>query len=525
VGKLPGAREAKVAMEGEVAELESFHNKPINLKRTFEALAPSTWEGYATAIWSYMGFALKYGGVLPSLLCYLNATLFVMFLAFLQARNTKKAALIKHCLVAEKVLQWLRATGRAAAVAPTNKKRCRALSKMFKRLRTQISKNMVDCGEVKGVRGLRQRKKWVEPEELMLLVHKVWQGAFEALMAKGEGGYTVEIAIKVQMALICCCFFGYMPSMRPSVVASLTVPSYKGPCKDETCQHPSRCAGNILYWSEDGIDDDSRLGLYAQHHKTQKKANNSKPIDIAALPLELAVLLLAHLLWGRGLLGMIAPKRHPFVFVEPNTGKPIKYKRVNVMFIKTVFTNMDLRIGPQMCRSIFVHLMRHKESWRAANAGDEDACAHIMGNCKRTWDSVYDKDRAVRRAQESIRLVEEWRAEVLGKAGVEVQREKQLVVQLHKDLLKAWVAANGKVAKPSTEQELESEGMDDCTSEPECSIEGSGATSGEEVEGSEAAVSSDGDDESSSSDGEQESSSSEEECVLDWKGRRLALKD
>jgi hypothetical protein len=60
---------------------------------------------------------------------------------------------------------------------------------------------------------------------------------------------TLTTTMHIMQAAMCCLLFGFVPCMRPSMVVSLHVPGYEGPCTWPDCQHKHRCKGNRLVWA------------------------------------------------------------------------------------------------------------------------------------------------------------------------------------------------------------------------------------------------------------------------------------
>ena len=412
-GKVAWAQEA---LDGGVTEglrvMEVFFTTPINTMRHSSHLGANTWPKHVRGIMCFLAFVLLHVGVMPSLLCYLDAHALVAYLAhLLQTRGVGKATLCFHVETALKVVEWLMATGQVVAASGVNAGRVGGYKQWLLTLNNQLRLNVVQPREGRGVADLQEQGRWLDAGVLMVEVKHVVDGALQAL-SQG-GAWTVNLAAQVMNAALCALCFGYVPPIRPSIIISLVLPGYLGPCIHQDCQHPRCCKGNRLEYGPNG---DSLL-LVAPHHKNTKRWKG-KVISFE-LPPELFTLLHAHIQGGHVVLTRCLPDGQgevdPRVFVLESTGQPLSPANVSQLWCRTALSRVQARFGPQMCRSIFVH---ERRSSGRVGGPEDDAAAHVMGNSLSTWDAVYDRSYDRRRAQGAVDAMQQWRAGVLADAAV-----------------------------------------------------------------------------------------------------------
>jgi hypothetical protein len=358
----------------------------------------------------FLGFVLVYVGATPSLLSYLHGDMLVLYLSFLRARRRIKATLSFHVLNAIRVVDWLTSTGAVLEASAANEARLKGYVEWLQKMKEQINQNLVDNREGRaGVADLVAQKRWLEPEQLLVEVHHVVQGALQALQ-RGQQP-SDELAARIMHALMCGMCYGYVPPLRPSVLRTLVLPGYRGPCICRGCDRRRECKGNRLVRLEGG-----GWRLIAPHHKNAKRWGGR--LIQYDLPQELCTLLDAHAEWGHARLAWVVQEGQqqptPNVFVMATSGEALKSSQVSQVWCREALARVDVRFGPQMCRSIFVHERRSAD--RVEGGLEDEAAAFCMGNTVSTWDAVYDKNYDRRRAQGAVDCMGPWREKVLAKA-------------------------------------------------------------------------------------------------------------
>jgi hypothetical protein len=96
-------------------------------------------------------------------------------------------------------------------------------------------------------------------------------------MADNCNTLSLEDACGVMVAAMVGSLYGYLPPIRPSVLISMQLPTYRGPCIWPSCQHKDACKGNRLEAREvrmelKGAGEEKELQgwLVAPHHKSNK---------------------------------------------------------------------------------------------------------------------------------------------------------------------------------------------------------------------------------------------------------------
>jgi hypothetical protein len=268
----------------------------------------------------------------------------------------------------------------------------------------------------------------MEPEELLGCISFV-QAAAAALVQQQQqqqagAGRTCCLAkaLQVMHAAACCFMFGFVPPLRPSVLLSLQVPSYTGPCKWKGCQD-SMCRGNRLEWVHLGpsssnpvVVQQQQLRLVAPHHK-----NSTRPRAEAityTVPEELACLLRFTLQVGRRVVcgSTLQQQQHPWLFCQPG-GKQMQPTQLASTWTSTVLPP-GITMPPQRARSAFVTLYRSVEGGeqqlgQQQQQQQQQAVAAAMGNSVGVWDTVYDRLVGQRHVQAAINSLKGWREQVL----------------------------------------------------------------------------------------------------------------
>jgi hypothetical protein len=226
-------------------------------------------------------------------------------------------------------------------------------------------------------------------------------------------------AVQVMHAAACCFLYGFVPPLRPSVVLSLQVPTYTGPCRWPGCQDSS-CKGNRLEWLPLGASSSSptvvqqqQLRLVAPHHKNSTRSRAEA--ICYTVPEEVSCLLRFTLQVGRGVVcgsSQQQQQQQPWVFCQPG-GKQMHPSQLDNTWFSTVLPP-GITMPPQRARSGFGTLYRS-----SAGAGGQQQLQHqaamaaAMGNSVRVWDTVYDRLVGQRQVQAGIDSLREWRQQVL----------------------------------------------------------------------------------------------------------------
>lgn len=145
--------------------------------------------------------------------------------------------------------------------------------------------------------------------------------------------------------------------------------------------------------------------MEAPHHKNTRNWQG-KAIKFE-LPLEIVELLQNHLEWGYNALTLCSDRVEPTLFVNTNTGAPLKPQEVSKVWSKTVLEGSGVHFGPQVARSIFVVGSRDN------NMPMHPGMAMLMGNSDNVWDKVYDRHFNERQAQEALATMPKWRETML----------------------------------------------------------------------------------------------------------------
>ena len=368
-----------------LAQLRVWCCTPVNLaRRGVGHLSAKSWLKEVTNIKSYLGFAYHYHGMLtPTLSLYLDASMVMAFLAFLiYVRGADVPTLRSHTYTGYRVCVWLSATGMLA----TSPQQVQRLLDWYKGLHAQLD-------NLPRVPGRAAAAPSFSPALLTAAVVGMVKRAI-ARVAVGDKP-TMVCAVLVQAALFSSCFWAYMPTLRPSVVASLQVAGLAY-CQHPCCLRPATCLGNRVFRKQ------GKWWVAVVHHKNEKKWKNQCLVEFP-IPAALQSLMSAFVCEYRQLLMPIVDEHeHPFLFCVPSTGKPMCDTDVSTQFARGIraYTSWPadaLVPSPQSLRSVFVGELR-----ASGVVVDEQAVARIMGNSTAVWDAVYDRQHAARCASGAI---------------------------------------------------------------------------------------------------------------------------
>lgn len=390
---------------------------PIQLDRPKEIrpLAYATWQGYKSELNRFMGYCRLYEGVEePTLHHFLNEPLLLSFISFLRARGVQPTQLSDMVGHARRVALYLHATD---SLSPTCSSLFQGHLKRLDNLSCQLRYNLQPMP--KQTQGeLEEAGRWMEPVQLLHCITKVHEAACK-LLPQHNTSIELQSAISIMEACMCCCFFGFITAMRPSIIITLSLPGSCG-CLWPNCQHKDKCLGNRLEWcpgtgasSSSNSSSEPKLRLVAPHHKTNPNAKQ-KPISFV-LPPELQELFQFHVKVGlpliRDALGVGGDDGH--VFVWHSTGKPVSPQQVSQLWNRVVLPPC-FHFGPQVARAAFCTLVRDDAVASGLPSNfTEDGAAMVMGNSILMWDEVYDRDYRQRLAQAAVDNLAAWRQRLL----------------------------------------------------------------------------------------------------------------
>ena len=352
------------------------------------------------------------GGEEPTLHHFLNEPLLLSFISFLRARGVQPTQLSDMVGHARRVAIYLHATD---SLSPTCSSLFQGHLKRLDNLSCQLRYNLQPMP--KQTQGeLEESGRWMEPVQLLHCITKVHEAACK-LLPQHNTNIELQSAISIMEACMCCCFFGFITSMRPSIIITLSLPGSCG-CLWPNCQHKDKCLGNRLEWypppgTGASSSSEPKLRLVAPHHKTSPNAKQ-KPISFV-LPPELQELFQFHVKVGlpliRGALGVGGDDGH--VFVWHTTGKPVSPQQVSQLWNRVVLPP-SFHFGPQVARAAFCTLVRDDAMASGLPSNfTEDGAAMVMGNSILMWDEVYDRDYRQRLAQAAVDNLAAWRQRLL----------------------------------------------------------------------------------------------------------------
>lgn len=280
----------------------------------------------------------------------------------------------------------------------------RALGRWLEQLHAQISSGYVEAVGSGARRGdpqlLEQQGRWTSAAQLMGIIDSKRVQALAAMRAGGA-----DAALIVQDALIAMLAFGYLGSVRPSVMASLRGPWAGTGCHRPSCQHPHACQGNRV-WREPG----GAWMMEVVHQKTDGAAGRGGALRVR-LPGDFSPLLDFHCAADGGhdtLLGLAGGDEGcPWLLVHPSRGGMFAVGELSTRFIACQPEGCAVSI--QMARSIFATAARDG----ALPAEHEQGAATLMGNSSAAWDATYDRARRGRGAQAAADAMAAMRARLL----------------------------------------------------------------------------------------------------------------
>lgn len=387
----------------EMTDFQSWSQAIYKSTRPSDLLQQSskTWESQQKRVYEYLGYLYHSKHISrPTLAQYMDTDYFLTFLDFLKGRGVDKAGHTKA------VHAGIRAVSYIKTLPTTDQTRAKAALKALKDLGIQLGQNMVPKPKSKEPEQLKEEGKWMDAPELMIRVEAVRLAALAEVDGMKAGTVPrLQAAKSVHNALLAAMCFGYMPPLRHnSVLLTLTGPPHLG-CIHPDCQHKqSGCNGNRVHRHP----THGKWWIDVPHHKNTK-AWNGVALKFE-LPIEVAELLDHHITWAHSSLTGLTELFSPQLFVNPNTGLPLKDQEVSQLWSKTVLEGSGVHFGPQVCRSIFV------SGTRDAGLPSPSGMAMVMGNSQAVWDSVYDRHFNTREAQAALDLMPAWRQSMLKEA-------------------------------------------------------------------------------------------------------------
>jgi hypothetical protein len=392
----------------------------------------SSWKPHEREIIRFMGYLYTFQGVQqPRLEHYLNGTLVMQYIGFLKERGLNPSSLSTNLHTAKVVSEWVWQSQHVGQPSEQMQPLYSQYQSVLDHLNAQCRHNLtIDPAKLERQQEAREQKMAaISPEQLCVLIEDVRLQAVRQVADLVVGETEDEkrqAAIEVMHAAMLTFFFGYMPPIRESIVISLQMPDYKGPCLHLDCQHPNTCKGNRLTWI--GDEGNKTLELIAPHHKQSGKPCTSNPEPLRVeLPEEMCRLVEPHIIWGRKLIidDVCAADEvesvPPLVFIWPSTCKAILPQQVSQLFNKVVLSVAEVKFGPQWCRSLFVAERRAPD--RIECGMSDEAAAMIMNNSISAWNAAYDKQRSTRFASEVQQGMPQWRAELLAKGKEELKNQ------------------------------------------------------------------------------------------------------
>lgn len=397
-------------LEAALSQLQQWCCTPVQLNRPshMRAWTPATWEGNVKELHRYLGFICMHCGVeQPTLHHFLNGHLVMQCVDFLQQRGVQPQQLGDMVGLVSRVTTYLHATQQ---LSDSCQQLVAGYQHTLHTLQTQVS--ALQPHPRPALDELEAQGKWMEPQQLMVAVQTVYAAATRLVTSKKAP--SASTALQVMHSAMSCFMFGYLPPLRPSVIASLQMPEYTGPCMWEGCQHPEKCKGNRLQWhgssshSSSTTTSSSSIRLVAPHHKSGKHVS-SQPID-CVLPAELSTLMLFHLHKGRQLLvqSYVAEGlQEPTTVFITEQGTSCTAAEVSQVWRDTVLPP-GYNFGPQTARGAFVTLARGDDCF-VEPAG----AAAVMGHSLNMWDTVYDKQARQKGVQAAVDGLADWRKKVV----------------------------------------------------------------------------------------------------------------
>lgn len=462
-----------------LAGLQHWACQPIMLSRPWhmKCLASNTWSGVRNELARFLGFCSMMEGVeQPCLHHCLNGQLVIYFLSFLQERGVAPNQMRDMVSNIKRACTYLHATNQ---LSPSVQLQLPAYLTWLHNLQHQVGNLQPLASGTQ--QHQQQQDMWLEePVKILHCITSLHLAGVSLVWQVQQGGIhpSLGVTMHIMQAAMCCLLFGFVPCMRPSMVVSLQVPGYAGPCTWEDCQHKTLCPGNRLEWavnssssnsSSSGSWEGAQLHVVIVHHKNSYKGKDrtisyALPADINPL-LVFMVTVGQQVLQGQGL-----------VFCMPG-GAPMTEGRLRLWW-KHAIKPAGISLPPQQARGAFVTLLKEAEKEDIVLKGDNldsnAAAAFAMGTSIRMWRTVYDKLAELRAVQAVVCAMAWWRENVLqlgytGKALQDALACKQAATAAGV----AHVPAAAVAAAPAqwdesgSEGEWEEEEEEDSTSEEE----------------------------------------------------------
>ena len=382
-------------LAAQIEQLHSWCTEPINLSRDGAPLSDRTWQNILQSITCFLGFCHFYLSIeAPCLQEFSEAEHYVLFIAFLMAKDLSILSLVQHISHARKVLLFQEQSAHGVAAAA----RLARVALWLQQLRAQLV-----CSIPRKRRApdeLEEEGAWMAPPELVSLFERLRVAALQALPAPGQM-CTINGARLLHDACMTSCMFGYLPPIRLFCIRSMQVPT-QDTCLKMECGGSRGCKGNRLAVRQGG-----QLWLDLPHHKNQDRWH-ADPI-ILRLPAELAHLMHCYLQQGHCVL---FPQGLPYMFGDSRNGKHFDTPSAFHYYFSVLLKRLGASavIPPSRMRHIFVD---ERRSLDAAPGPSNAGAATVMGNSVQEWDRSYDLDMRRRESQAAVDSMPAWREAML----------------------------------------------------------------------------------------------------------------
>ena len=284
-------------LAAQMQQLKSWCTDPINLSRDGGPLSTRTWQNILQSIMCYLGLCHFYLGIqAPGLQEFGEAEHYMLYIAFLLAKELSILSLSQQISHAKKVLLWQEQIAEGAAAAAGFARIVLWLQQLKTQLVCSIPRKRRAPDE------LEEEGAWLAPPELVSLFEGLRRAALQAV-AGTEGLCSLAAARLLHDACMTSCMFGYLPPIRLICIRSMQVPT-QDVCLDLECKGSRGCKGNRLTVRQGG-----QLWLELPHHKNQRRWH-ADPM-IIRLPAELAHLMHCYLQQGHCVL---FPQGLPYMF-------------------------------------------------------------------------------------------------------------------------------------------------------------------------------------------------------------------
>lgn len=391
---------------------EAWSRAPVRLDRGGPYAAgvqSETWDTEADCIHQYLGFLVMTVDMElaeVTMGAYADPYLLVTFIAFLLARKLTAGSIQKHCVVARKVITWLKIQlhrsdpeGTIAEVVALH-----AMVPWLHTLSQQLSKVAAPSPSL-------QIKAILPPaKEVLRWQRRLEREAFAAYKAAKErwGGMIASVAWMLHNIALLALLFGYLPTLRLACVRTALHPDHAaaaGRCSDPDCCNPASCSGNRLEWAR---EQGRELKACFPHHKTEfARVQYSDGLSF----------FLSQLLCAT--IELYIREGHPFLTQE--TGCPFLFLNQDRQHMgSTTLPQWFIRLQSQTSAPwtpFPPYMLRHVfATERGAGAGpgpSAAAAAVVMGNSPQEWARTYDLGFRARAAQEAVNAMAEWRESML----------------------------------------------------------------------------------------------------------------